>query len=200
MLVRHWMTLSPVTVTPEENIKSAYSLLKQRGFRQFPVVKDGNLAGIVTHRDLTEALALRKITVGEIMRYNPVTVSGDTTLEEAAQIVRDQKINSLPVVSEGNKLVGIITITDIIDGLLNPLRLYKKPVRVRVKISEGVDISEVFKLLQITSAKVASFISSVESNDLFFFWLVDCNLEELNRELEKKKLNIDVSYSKAGSN
>ena len=71
MLVRHWMTLNPYTVTPEENIKSAYSLLKQRGFRQLPVVKEGKLVGIVTHRDLTEALALRKLTVGEIMRYDP---------------------------------------------------------------------------------------------------------------------------------
>ena len=96
-------------------------------------------------------------------------------------------------------LVGIITITDILDGLLNPLRLYKKPVRVKVKISEGVDICEVLKLLQVTSAKVASFISSVESNDTFFFWLVDCNLEELDRELEKKKLNVEVTYSKAES-
>ncbi|HEX3034104.1 MAG TPA: CBS domain-containing protein [Thermodesulfobacteriota bacterium] len=199
MLVRHWMTLNPITVTPEEDIKSAYSLLKQRGFRQFPVVKGGELTGIVTHRDLIEAVALRKLTVAEIMRYDPVTVSANTTLEEAAQIVRDRKINSLPVVSEGNRLVGIITITDILDGLLNPLRLYKKPVRVKVKISEGADICEVFKLLQMTSAKVASFVSSVESNDTFFFWLVDCKLEELDKELEEKKLNVEVTYSKTGS-
>ena len=124
MLVRQWMTPSPITVKPEADIKSAYSLLRQRGFRQIPVGKDGNIMGMVTERDLRDAPARLK-TVGEIMSYDPVTVSADTGLEEAARIIHHRKITALLVISQKNELVGIMTIIDILDGLLYLLESHK---------------------------------------------------------------------------
>jgi acetoin utilization protein AcuB len=192
------MTPNPVTVTPEENVKATFNLLKKHSIRQIPVVKDGRLIGIVTDRDLRVALLRPNITVGDIMSSNPVTIIEDAPLEEAARIVCNRKFNALPVVSKGGELVGIITVTDVLDGLLNLLGFHEEPVRVKVKMSEGVNLYDVIKALQVSSEKVLSFSSSRESSDTFYFWVIGCDFDKLDRKLRESKLNIDVTHTGKG--
>ena len=122
MLVRKFMTPNPVTVSPEESINDAFHLLLQHRFRQAPVVEDGKLIGIVTDRDLRMAIfqtyVESSLTVRDVMRFDPVTVSVDEKIEEAARIICDKKFNALPVVSISGDLMGIITTTDILRGVL----------------------------------------------------------------------------------
>ncbi|HSE84455.1 MAG TPA: CBS domain-containing protein [Thermodesulfobacteriota bacterium] len=122
MFVRNYMTRNPLTVVPEGDLVLTFNLLKKQGFRQIPVIKDGKLVGIVTDRDLRLTLG-EDLMVGDVMSSNPVTVLEDSKLAEAAQIIRDRKFNALPVVSKSGKLVGIITTTDIIKGLLDVIAL-----------------------------------------------------------------------------
>jgi len=116
------MTTNPVTVSPEESINDAFHLLLQHRFRQAPVVEDGKLIGIVTDRDLRMAIfqtyVESSLTVRDVMRFDPVTVSVDEKIEEAARIICDKKFNALPVVSISGDLMGIITTTDILRGVL----------------------------------------------------------------------------------
>ena len=118
MLVKNFMTPNPLTVAPEEDVVDTFNLLKKQGFRQFPVVKDKELVGIVTDRDLRSNLR-DDLTVSDVMSPNPVTILEDSKLVEAAQIVRERKFNALPVVSRSGELVGIITTTDIIKSLVD---------------------------------------------------------------------------------
>ena len=118
MLVKNFMTRNPLTVAPEEDVVDTFNLLKKQGFRQFPVVKDKELVGIVTDRDLRSNLR-DDLTVSDVMSPNPVTILEDSKLVEAAQIVRERKFNALPVVSRSGELVGIITTTDIIKSLVD---------------------------------------------------------------------------------
>lgn len=118
MLVKNFMTPNPLTVAPEEDLLPTFDLLKKQGFRQFPVVKDKELVGIVTDRDLRSNLR-DDLTVSDVMSPNPVTILEDSKLVEAAQIVRERKFNALPVVSRSGELVGIITTTDIIKSLVD---------------------------------------------------------------------------------
>jgi len=122
MLVRKFMTPNPVTVSPEESINDVFHLLLQHRFRQAPVVEDGKLIGIVTDRDLRMAIfqtyVESSLTVRDVMRFDPVTVSVDEKIEEEARIICDKKFNALPVVSSSRDLVGIITTTDILRGVL----------------------------------------------------------------------------------
>ncbi|HSE83362.1 MAG TPA: CBS domain-containing protein [Thermodesulfobacteriota bacterium] len=118
MIVKNFMTRNPLTVAPEEDVVATFNLLKKQGFRQFPVIKDKELVGIVTDRDLRSNLR-DDLTVSDIMSPNPVTVLEDSKLVEAALIIRDRKFNALPVVSKSGELVGIITTTDIIKSLVD---------------------------------------------------------------------------------
>ena len=200
MLVKDCMTPNPATVTPKEDAKSTFQFLKKNGFRQAPVVKDGTLTGIVTDRDLRVALMQPNLTVGDVMSFNPVTILEDTTVEEAARMIRNRKFNALPVVSKRGELVGIITVTDILDGLLNLLRFHDEPTRVQVRIPEHVSLSDVIKVLQVSSEKVLSFSSSRESNDIFYFWLIGCDFDKVDRKLKEKRLSASVTHHNGGLN
>lgn len=122
MIVKNHMTPNPAAITPKEDAKVAFHLLKKYGFRQFPVVKDGKLIGMVTDRDLRPALRELDLRVDDVMTSNPITILEDATVEEAARIISDRKFNALPVVSKAGELVGIITVTDILKSFLNPFR------------------------------------------------------------------------------
>ncbi len=125
-LVREWMTPSPVIAAPITTLPDALKLMAQHRIRRLPVCDNGKLLGIVTRGDLrgaqpSEATSLSifelnylvgRITLDHIMTCNPITVTPDTTIGEAARLMLQRKISGLPVM-EGGRLVGIITESDI---------------------------------------------------------------------------------------
>jgi len=131
MLVGERMTRPVVHITPDTPIQDALQLMKKENIRRMPVVKGGELVGIVSDKDLLNAspsqatslsiwelnYLLSKITVSEVMTKEVVTVSIDTPIEETARIMADNKIGGLPVMS-GSNVVGIITETDLFRVML----------------------------------------------------------------------------------
>lgn len=125
-LVRNWMTPNPITITPQTTLPEAHRLMNEHNVRRLPVVNKGKLVGIVTRGDVREAQAsdattlsvyelnylLDQIPAKEFMAYEPITVSADAPIGEAARRMLQHKIGGLPVVEYG-ELVGIITETDL---------------------------------------------------------------------------------------
>jgi CBS domain-containing protein len=117
ILVRHAMTESPQTITPEMNAADAAGLMKSEDVGVLPVVKDGELVGLVTDRDLVvRVLAERKdpagVRVGDIATRSPVTVTPDMRLSEARELMERNQIRRLPVM-KGHELVGILSLGDV---------------------------------------------------------------------------------------
>jgi len=134
--VKDYMTPNPMTVSPETGTKTAFLMIKDQGFKQLPVVKDGKLIGIVTDRDLRRPKLSDEFeswdqlyrlddffTVGEIMTHNITTIRESAPLKEAALIFKEKKFNALPVLSEKGGLVGIITVHDVLNALVDLLGL-----------------------------------------------------------------------------
>jgi acetoin utilization protein AcuB len=125
MLVKHCMTENPVTFSPGEDVRFAFNTLTENNIRQAPVLENGKLAGIITDRDLRLALMQTLtepgLTVGSVMTRNPVTVNENTLLKDAARIIGKNKFNALPVLSDSGELVGVLSTTDILNGLINAL-------------------------------------------------------------------------------
>jgi len=150
MLVRERMSSNPVTVTADVPITEALRLMRDRQVRRLPVLDEqGNLIGIVSEKDLLYAspspatslsiyemhYLLSRLRVQELMTTEVITVTADTLLEEAARIMVDHKIGGLPV-TEGRKLLGIITQTDIFEVLLEQFGARQKGLRLSLEIPE----------------------------------------------------------------
>ncbi len=194
MYVKTCMTPDPISIKPSEDVNFAIHLLKKHGFRQLPVIKNELLVGVVTDRDLRGVLNQPNLAIESVMTPQPITISEDATVESAAQIIRNRKINALPVMSKEDKVVGIITVTDILDGLINMLRFREEPERIQLKLSKGVDLFEVIELLQIYSEKVVSFTSASEDNLLYYFWVIHCDYDKLDSKLKEKDIYVEVIH------
>ncbi|HMA79938.1 MAG TPA: CBS domain-containing protein [Candidatus Binatia bacterium] len=119
MLVENHMTKEPITIEPDELLIRASHKMRSGGFRRLPVVSDGKLVGIISERDLREHRGhLEHTKVNGVMTEKPVTVGPGVTVEEAARIMVEEQIGGLPVV-EGGHLVGVISVTDVMNAFLD---------------------------------------------------------------------------------
>jgi IMP dehydrogenase len=133
------MIYDPITIRPNANVGDALTLMKEYKIGGIPVV-DGQhkLVGIVTNRDLRFEHEFRK-PISEIMtKENLVTTSQQTTLEMAADILQNYKIEKLPVVDDNYKLIGLITYKDITKAKDRPNACKDTMGRLRVAAAVGV--------------------------------------------------------------
>lgn len=150
MQVKDRMTPNPVTITEDSSFEDALHMMKENKIRRLPVVnRNGRLVGIVADKDLFSAspspatslsvfevhYLLSKMKMKSLMTKRLITVGFDCPLEEAARIMIDHKIGSLPVVKE-NKLVGIITETDIFKTFVEILGGRSKGLRLTLDVTE----------------------------------------------------------------
>jgi acetoin utilization protein AcuB len=134
MLVVERMTPNPVVVTPETTVAAALRIVEDEHLRHLPVVDDqGSLVGIVSEKDLLRANA--QLPVRQMMTPDVVTVTEYTPLEQAARVMSDHKISSLPVMRSG-RLVGIITETDLFKIFLELLGARYEGVRLTMLVPE----------------------------------------------------------------
>ena len=125
-LVRDWMTPDPISISPKVTLPEAHRIMRDNKIRRLLVVDRANVVGIITKGDVREAgpsdatslsifelnYLLAQLTVDKVMTRNPVTISADATVFDAAQLMLENKIGGLPVMEKG-QLVGIITESDI---------------------------------------------------------------------------------------
>ena len=119
MIVKEVMNRNVKTVRPEDTVKLAAQIMNENRLGALVVVSgSGEVVGILTERDiLVDVVATGKsadkVNVEEAMTSDIITIDPDRTLEEAADIMTENKIKKLPVVEDGS-LVGIVTATDLI--------------------------------------------------------------------------------------
>ncbi|MFN2158531.1 MAG: CBS domain-containing protein [Anaerolineales bacterium] len=148
MFVGDRMSFPVITVHPDLQIQEALHRMHKENVRRFPVVDQrGHLVGIVSEKDLVEALPsdatslsifelhelLHKITVEEIMTKNVITVDQDTPIEDAARLMADHKIGGLPVI-RNRDVVGIITETDLFKIFLELMGAHEHGLRVSILV------------------------------------------------------------------
>jgi len=127
-LVRDIMTHKVVTLYEEDNLIGVEKGMEHFKFRHLPVVDDGKLVGLVTHRDILRVAAstlelgsatktqhlLESVFVRDVMQKDVVTAHEDTPLVDAGRIMWNNKMSCLPVIKEDGTLVGIVTEADFL--------------------------------------------------------------------------------------
>ena len=130
--VANWMTKDPITIPQDASIIEAIHLMKEKGIRRLPVMAGGRLAGLITERmikDYTPGKAtsldtwevhylLSKTAVKDVMNAKPQTVTPETSLSDAAQMILDHKLYGLCVVDATGQLVGIMSVGDMLKAVV----------------------------------------------------------------------------------
>ena len=208
MLVRERMSTKPVTITADVPITEALRIMRQNQVRRLPVLdENGGLIGIVSEKDLLYAspspatslsiyemhYMLSRLQVTELMTADPITITPDTLLEEAALIMADNKIGGLPVMKDGN-LVGIITETDIFKVFLELLGAREKGLRLTVRIPERMG-----EIARITTAiaqlggnilALGSFLGDDPTTAVVTVKVVDVPTDQLEAAMQELGLEI----------
>lgn len=140
--VSQWMTKQVLAVELYDSIGLARRIMAKHRINQLPVLADEKLVGIVTDRDIRDAYPTsilidhakdidkfaESYTVEEVMTFNVMTVQPETPLMTAIRTLRRHRIGSLPVAKK-EKLVGIITRSDVLDFILRGKSLKEAPRR-----------------------------------------------------------------------
>ncbi len=172
MLVKDLMTPDPVCISRLRSVAEAADLMQKQGVRHLPVVDDGGkLVGLVTRSSLGKALPglgtgltrfefnylTSSTAVNDVMITDPVLINEDEGVEDAARIMNVNRISSLLVMRD-EKLVGIITDTDLFGALLELLGAHRPGVRLTVRIPDRAG-----QLARVTAAiaKPGGYLSAV---------------------------------------
>ena len=199
MYVGRIMHTRLVTVAPDTSLRKAKEIIEEKRINHLLVVnKSGNLVGIVSDRDVRQSWAspattlsvhelnylLTQLTVEHIMVKKIITISPGTTIERAAYIMQQNRINALPVI-ESEKLVGIITSTDVMGVLLRAIGFGEKSARFTVLVQDRIGIvAEVSRILKEKNINIRSFVTWPEKEYPGVFQLVmRVRLEDKDRAI-----------------
>lgn len=213
MFVSHWMTRMVFTVSLDDSISDVISLMKEKGIKHIPVLKDEKLKGIISDRDIKEYTPskattldifelhylLAKTKVKEIMRNKVITTTPNTPIEEAAMVMHDQNVGCLPVLENG-RLVGIISDRDIYRVLIDITGVRHGGNRIYFTLEDRPgSVKEVADIIRKHEFHLQSVLTSYEGvkegyRDVVIRTKGTGDFRRLKAELEK--IFEDVSISK----
>ena len=205
MFISKVMTRNVVTIDKEADIPQAQEKMSKHLFRHLPVVDENNrLIGIVTDRDIRSVLPssqfaqenspeewerFSRCKIKDIMTKNPVTISPVDTIQDALFLFHKNPFGALPVVVEQQKLIGIISIRDILREFINVLGL-EEPGTLLCIIVEN-KIGQMKKIVDAISEENISFGSVLvsryweEGKRAVFPYLLTQNIGPLKIKLKK---------------
>ena len=175
-----------ITVSPKDTVESAIQIMQQHSIRHLPVVEHNRLVGLVTESSLRPYLSPEKLKLPlrEVMIINPITIDPEASIDEAARLIYKYKIGGLPVISQG-KLVGIITITDILEAFIELMGILKASSRLDI-IPKEDNLNSALEVIKRGGAKIISIGMDItsEGEKIYFIRVEKTNLEKIALELE----------------
>ncbi|MFQ6078963.1 MAG: CBS and ACT domain-containing protein [Thermodesulfobacteriota bacterium] len=202
------MTENPLTVDSDTSIFDAKRIMKENNIRRLPVVDKGKLVGMVTERMILEAspspatslsihelhYLISKMKVKEIMVKNPITLSPDTTFEEALLLGQEKRIGAFPVVDRG-KLAGITTESDLVRFISS---IWGAKEKASTIIIEGVSqrfglFKEIVSIIDRHEAPILSIMTYVASGRVDCCLIIRVKTKEVDslvKDLKKAKFKV----------
>lgn len=207
MYVKNRMTANPYTIAFDAPITEVIELMREKNLKRVPVVHRDRVVGMITDGDLqkvspTKATTLSiyelnyllaKTKVSDAMTKNVISISPDALLEEAAVLMRENKISSLAV-EKDSKLVGIITESDIFDAFIDLLGFRDVGSRITIEAVDApgvlADITEIFKELDSNITHIAAYRGAGGYSDVVIRTNT-INTDELEKKLKEHGYQIE---------
>ena len=180
MLVMNWMSQPAITIDADDDAQDAVRLTNKHDIHMLPVMQNGQLVGIVTDQDIKRAPAsdvysankeedshlLSDIKVKKIMTPDPFTVPYDYTLEETVEKFLVHNISGLPVVNQHQKVIGVITKSDLFQLILILTAFGKKGLQLGIELEDRPGcLKEITDIIREYGGRIASIFSTHERAD-----------------------------------
>jgi len=208
MRVRDFMSTNVVSVDEKTLIDDARKIMEAHKIRRLPVMKKDKLVGLVTKHMLLEAAPspatslsihelhylLAKMTVKDIMIKNPYTISPDMPAEEALQLGQEKGYGAFPVM-ENNRLVGVVTESDIVRMMTRVLGVKEKGKRIDIRASnEFGNMKKIMEILDKNKTVLLSMMT-LPPEEWEKDWLVMLRLKSedagpITKELKSSGFNV----------
>jgi acetoin utilization protein AcuB len=212
MYVKNRMTANPYTIEADAPINEVIELMRDKNLKRVPVVRGDRVVGMLTNTDIqkvspTKATTLSiyelnyllsKTKVSDAMSKEVISIGPDGLLEEAALLMRDNRVGTLAVVQDG-KLVGIITESDIFDSFIDLLGFRNPGSRIAVDAADVpgalATIGQIFNSQNANITHIVAYRGSGGRSDVVIRTNA-INTEEIEKKLEESGYNvIDVIHN-----
>jgi acetoin utilization protein AcuB len=200
MRIQSLMIDDPITISDRTSVQEAIHIMQEKSIRHLPVVDESNeLLGLVTLADLKQGLLPAMVTgvsLADLMIKNPITIHPDDDVETAAQIIHHRKIGGLPVIDDENKVVGILTVTDILGAFIKIMGILSEGSRLDVIV--GNDAQGFEKVSRIIHDQGGEIISVGISPDVtrgrtYYLRLRDSSIEPIVEALNDAGYEVSTS-------
>jgi len=192
MKIHSLMIPDPITIKENASIQEAIELMKINSIRHLPVVGTGKkLKGFVTLADLEQGLIpsmLGDVSLADLIIRDPIAVQPDDDVESAARLIYKHKIGGMPVV-KSDKLVGIITETDILRAFIDMMGLLTASSRIDLVIGdEPGAFRNVLQIINDSGGDIINVgITAQEiSKRVYYFRLSTCDTAVIKKALEQE--------------
>lgn len=206
MFVAKRMKRNVVTVSPSDSLLAAREKIRGHNIHQLPVVSaDGKLVGILSNRDIREAVlpaalipgsgartaeeVLRDTKVESVMTRKVVTATLDDTMEDAMVLLHDFRVNALPVVDENGRVAGIITRTDALKAFLDALGVGEISSRLEVVVPDKpgalARVVEVIKSFNVNITSVLTTGLAEKGKRAIFFRVATINVGPIKEAIRR---------------
>jgi acetoin utilization protein AcuB len=192
MKIKRRMARQLVTISSDSTIMDAMHATHKHAIRHLPVVDDGRFVGFIAGSDIKQALLLpggSDMLVSEFMNKTPLSIGPEDSMEDAARIIYSNRIGGLPVVEDG-KLVGIITVGDILAEFIEIMGGLQSSSRIDLILPDGQeefeDVSRIIKHQggEILSVGMSDADGKHKKN--YFFRLKKCTVAPISEALRQK--------------
>lgn len=204
MFVSRSMTQKVVTIHQDAEILEAKDLMERNRIRHLPVIDEDNvLLGIVSDRDIRSAVPYRlpqepacekdwenfkRLKIKDIMTKNPVTVSTSHTIQDALLMIQKMRVGAFPVVDEKNRLIGILSVRDLLRAFTNVLGIGDPGTLLCILVEEK--IGQMKKIVDAITEENVSFGSILvarywdKGKRAVFPYLLTQNVSTVKKKLE----------------
>ena len=202
MFVSRSMTRKVITVDQEACILDAQELMAKNQIRHLPIIDSNRqLIGIITDRDIRSALPYRffevpqserekicALKVKEIMTKDPISISSTYTIQDALLMIQNSKVGALPVVDDNKRLMGIISVRDLLRAFINVLGIGEPGTLLCILVEEKV--GQLKKIVDAVTEENISFGSVLvarywdKNKRAVFTYLLTLNVAHVKKKLQ----------------
>lgn len=207
MYVSNRMTSNPVTITTKTSARKALDIMQSKGFSNIPVMDNGRIVGIIAKEDIINQYfcgekgytLMEDTLVEEVMTKEYVTIRKMDYIEKAVVLLKEKDISALPVLDSDNRLVGIITRTDVFDAFTDAMGLDNKGTRIYMVVPEFIGqlakIANIVRHHGISIEALSVFDSGIVNTKQVIMKVSSKEVDGLVADLKNGGLDVrDVGY------